>query len=88
MSDPWKGTALRAAEKDEPVNRGHRYTVKTLDDESYADEVRIDPRTGHPSWWVDCGDHQIASVRHDDCVVRDFRPMTREEFRKLPGLIE
>lgn len=88
MIDPWKGTALRAAEKDEPVNAGHRFEVATLDTNYYADEVVIDPLTGYPTWWVDCGDYQLMGTRHENAVVKDYRPMSRENFRKLGGLIE
>ena len=88
QNDPWEGTALRAAEKEEPVNAGHRFEVATLDANYYADEVRIDPMNGYPVWWVDCGDYQLMGTRYENSVVKDYRPMPREEFRQLPGLVE
>ena len=88
QNDPWKGTALRNAMQEEPVNAGHRFEVATLDTNYYADEVRIDPLTGYPAWWVDCGEYRLSGTRYENAVVKDYRPMPREEFRQLPGLIE
>lgn len=79
---------MRFAMRDEPVNAGHRFEVATLDANYYADEVRIDPMNGYPVWWVDCGDYQLMGTRYENSVVKDYRPISREEFRQLPGLIE
>ena len=88
QNDPWQGTALRNAMQEEPVNAGHRFEVATLDTNYYADEVVIDPMTGYPAWWVDCREYQLMGTRHENAVVKDYRPISREEFRKLGGLIE
>ena len=87
QNDPWQGSALRKADQDEPVNAGHRFAVTTQNTNYYADEVRIDPMTGYPAWWVDCGDYQLMGTRYENAVVKDYRPMPREEFRQLPGVI-
>ena len=77
--DPWKGTALRIAHSNPypdfewPPNAGHRYTVRTMDKDYYADEVTYDKLTGYPTWKVTRHGIEITNARLENALVTEYK---------------
>lgn len=77
MSDPWKGSALRAACEhpggEWPPNKGHRFCVRTMDTSYYADEVRQNEMTGDPEWVYRGEGYTLVCKRIENAVIYDYQ---------------
>jgi hypothetical protein len=55
-----------------PPNMGHRYAIKTLDTNYYADEIKIIEMTGYPEWWVSGPGYRLHCTRIEGAVLYDY----------------